>query len=340
MVNVLLTSSGGELSPLIAKSLKKNKEIRVIGIDQKEQKINKFFFDKFYVVSKKKSIYLKQIKKIILKDKINLILPGSDEEALILSSNRKNLENKKLKIASSELNSIKTFSNKILTLKTLEKNNIKVGEWYVAHNKLELLKKLNFFLKRKKMVVIKPCFSRGGRNIFLISKKNIIQSQNPNGREITLSLSNFKKKYLKNFSDLFPIIIMEKLFEPTYDFDMLCKNGKLVNGICRRRLIPSMPNEGHIIENNKKIYSIGSKVAKIFNLSWLYDCDFMLNKKKEPILIEINPRMSGSAIVSAYAGYNLFENLISLFENKKIKKFKIRGKKIIVPYKELRNVKI
>ena len=50
--------------------------------------------------------------------------------------------------------------------------------------------------------------------------------------------------------------------------------------------------------------------------------------------------MSGSAIVSSYAGYNLFENLISLYKNKKIKKFNIKKKEIIVPYKQLHNVKI
>ena len=133
---------------------------------------------------------------------------------------------------------------------------------------------------------------------------------------------------------------MEKLFEPTFDFDMLCSNGKILNGISRRRIIPSMPNEGHLIEKKYKIYAIGAKVAKIFNLTWLYDCDFMYNKKKQPILIEINPRMSGSAIVSSYAGYNLFENIISLYKNKKIKKFNIEKQKIIVPYKQLYNVKI
>ena len=64
----------------------------------------------------------------------------------------------------------------------------------------------------------------------------------------------------------------------------------------------------------------------------------MFDKKKNPILIEINPRMSGSAVVSSYAGFNLFENLISLYKNKKIKRFNIKGKKIIVPFKQLQNV--
>ena len=265
-------------------------------------------------------------------------MPGSDEEALILSSNKKLLEKKNLKIACTNYKNIKIFSDKVSTLKFLEKNKINVGTWDTAKNKLDLIRTIIRFFKKFETVVIKPAISRGGRNVFIISRKKIKISYNPNGREIKLSFNDFKKKYLKQIANSFPMIVMEELFEPTYDFDMLCKNGKLLNGVSRRRLIPSMPNEGHLIERKKKIFSIGAKVAKIFNLTWLYDCDFMFDKKKNPILIEINPRMSGSAVVSSYAGFNLFENLISLYKNKKIKRFNIKGKKIIVPFKQLQNV--
>ena len=343
MIKILLTSAGGELSPLISKKLKESKKfknIKVFGIDQTDHTINKYFFDHFYKVSKNKSEYLRQLKYIIKKRKINLILPGSDEEALILSSNRKLFETKNLKIACAEAKHIKTFSNKISTLKVLQRNKINVGKWQSAEDKEDLLKKIRFFFKKSTSVVIKPSISRGGRNVFIISKKKTKASKNPNGRELTLSFAEFKKNYLNKLKNNYPFIVMEKLFEPTFDFDMLCSNGKILNGISRRRIIPSMPNEGHLIEKKYKIYAIGAKVAKIFNLTWLYDCDFMYNKKKQPILIEINPRMSGSAIVSSYAGYNLFENIISLYKNKKIKKFNIEKQKIIVPYKQLYNVKI
>ena len=342
MINILLTCAGSELSPLISqkiKEIKKFKNIQVIGVDQKDQLVNKYFFDYFYKVSKNKKKYLNQIISISKKRKINLILPGSDEEALILSSNRERIEKRNLKIACSDTKHIKTFSNKIWTLKILEKNKINVGKWDVVNNKDELIKKVKNFFKKNATVVIKPSISRGGRNVFIISKRSHRVSFNPNGREITLGLSQFQKGYLKKIKNLYPFIIMEKLCQPTYDFDMLCSKGRLINGISRRRLVPSMPNEGHLIEKVSKIYAIGEKVAKIFNLTWLYDCDFMVDKKKNPILIEVNPRMSGSAIVSSYAGFNLFENLISLYKKKKIKKFDIKGKKIIVPYKQLYNAK-
>ena len=124
---------------------------------------------------------------------------------------------------------------------------------------------------------------------------------------------------------------MEKLYTPCFDFDMLCKDGKLIKGVTRRRINPSVPNDGHYVENRNDIFKIGKKIAKCFALTWLYDCDFMLDKNKKPKIIEINPRMSGSAAVSVAAGIPLFDDLISIYKNKKIKKSKKISKKIILP---------
>ena len=132
---------------------------------------------------------------------------------------------------------------------------------------------------------------------------------------------------------------MEKLHAPCFDFDMLCKDGKLIRGVTRRRINPSVPNDGHYVENRKDIFKIGEKIAKCFKLSWLYDCDFMLDNKQKPKIIEINPRMSGSAAVSVAAGIPLFDDLISIYKKKKIKKTKLINKKIIFPSTNLFEIK-
>ena len=42
--------------------------------------------------------------------------------------------------------------------------------------------------------------------------------------------------------------------------------------VLQDELVSSMPNEGNLITNNKKILNIGKEIARIFNLNWLYDC--------------------------------------------------------------------
>ena len=53
----------------------------------------------------------------------------------------------------------------------------------------------------------------------------------------------------------------------------------------------------------------------------------MFNKNKNPILLELNPRISGSLYASIYAGANFIDDLISLKKNKntKITNFKIKN---------------
>ena len=100
--------------------------------------------------------------------------------------------------------------------------------------------------------------------------------------------------------------------KPIYDIDILARDGKLIRSLVRRRLNPKVPNEGHIIEKFDELYSIANKLVQVLKLSWLYDCDFMLNKAGQPKLLEINPRPSGSLAVSLAAGVNFIEDIIAI----------------------------
>ena len=63
------------------------------------------------------------------------------------------------------------------------------------------------------------------------------------------------------------------------------------------------------------------KACNIFNLSWLIDIDIMTNRKGEAVILEINPRASGSCSVSMMLGVPLYQNLLQIYENKKLSKF-------------------
>ena len=131
------------------------------------------------------------------------------------------------------------------------------------------------------------------------------------------------------------MIISERLFPPTYDIDMLSFKGKLINVVSRKRLNPQVPNDGHEIINQKKIQDIGKKIIKNFNLSWLYDCDCMTDKKGKIKIIEINPRMSGSLATAIISGYPIVDNLLRLINKMKLDRSKPHKKVLVMPYKTL-----
>ncbi len=342
-LNILLTCVGGGLAPQLIRSLKSSKiykNIKVFGVDMNPDAAGKDFADYFQAVSSGRSKnFIGQIIKICKKFKINIIIPGSDEDALNLSKNRLRIEKNVTKIACVSFKTLKILSNKSKTYDYLKKFNIPLPTWHEAKNQKELFMYIKKITQIHKDVVLKPSVSRGGRDVYIISKKNKIEKFKNNGREVELNINIFKKKYLKKIKKIFPLVVMEKLYAPCYDFDMLCKNGKLIKGVTRRRVNPSVPNDGHYVENRKDILNIGKKIAKCFNLTWLYDCDFMLDRQNKPKIIEINPRMSGSVAVSVAAGIPLLDNLISIYKNKKIKKSKQISKKIIIPSISLFGVK-
>ena len=126
---------------------------------------------------------------------------------------------------------------------------------------------------------------------------------------------------------------MNKLKEPAYDLDMLAWKGRPLRIIPRKRFHSSIPNDGHIIVNNQNLIELGKKIISKFKLSWLYDCDIMYDQNNKPQILEINPRPSGSIIVSICAGVPLIRDLLFLSKGLKIKKLKLPFNKRIISYK-------
>ena len=64
----------------------------------------------------------------------------------------------------------------------------------------------------------------------------------------------------------------------------------------------------------------------------------MFDSDRKPIVIEINPRQSGSVAISIAAGFKIYEKLIKLYLNKKVYPEKKLHNKIIIPYKSLHTI--
>lgn len=336
MYSILITSVGGGLACQLHESIKKGrfKDLKVVGANNKKNIQAENIFDKFEILPNPlKKTFIKKLLEIIKRNKIKLIIPGSDEEALVMSKNKKIIEKHSCKLACVDYKILKIFSDKIKTYKILKEKKLPIAKFFEISNLTQLKQKLKHF--KKDDFVIKPSLSRGGRDIILVSK-NLKKIETKNfGREIHVPRKIFFSKFISKKYYRFPSVLMERLYYPVYDLDMLGFKGEPINVISRRRLNPNEPNEGHLIEKKNKILEIGKKIIAEFNLSWLYDCDLMLDKKGDYKIIEINPRMSGSVSVSIEAGQPIFDNLISLARNKKIKKKRNFKNTLIFPYIKL-----
>ncbi len=337
MIRLLITCVGGELMPYLLNYIKKidNPKVYIVGTDFDENAVGRSFCDKFYTVPLGKDIsYIEKIINLTKKEKVNLVLPTSDEEALILAKNKKLFNKNNIQLACINFKELGILNNKQKTYTVLKEKGFNVAEWHNLVSLEDFREKVEYYDKLYKKFVVKPKEGRGSRNIFIVS--------NENKKNKYFGFNYLSKKELfnkleknKNFSEF---IIMQKLNDPVVDIDLLAWKGKPLSVIPRQRINPLFPNMGHKILDNKKLITLGKKLIKSFNLSWLYDCDIMFDDKKEPVIIEINPRQSGSVSVSIAAGYEIFKNLLKLHSKGRIVKEKKIHSSTIVPYKSL-NIK-
>ncbi len=326
---IMFTCSGGGLSAeLRRRVLESGKhKIKIIAVDNKESECAKIFCDEFSLVPRgDEKNYITRIEELILQYNIDMVIPCSDEEALSLAKDRKNIEKHNCILACVEYEVLKILSSKISTYRFLKQNNIKTPEFYEVNSSDQLANKVSYFLDKEMDVVAKPSSGRGGRNVSIISN-NIFQG--------SISKNEFLEKNIQLYNSLFPVIVMEKLIEPIYDVDLLSWNGVLKRSVVRRRINPNVPNDGHIIENIISLHNLAENISRIFNLSWLYDCDIMMNSQGLPLILEINPRPSGSVAVTIAAGINFIDDMIDLSKNVKLDKKNIADNKVIIPYTSL-----
>ena len=102
--------------------------MKIIGTNQSNKCTAKYFLDNFVVTSGGNSPkYIEQMKKIVKKFKINLLIPGSDEEALNLSKNKKYFQKLNCNLATIDYETLCIFSDKIKTYQALKEKKLTIS---------------------------------------------------------------------------------------------------------------------------------------------------------------------------------------------------------------------
>jgi glutathione synthase/RimK-type ligase-like ATP-grasp enzyme len=98
------------------------------------------------------------------------------------------------------------------------------------------------------------------------------------------------------------LLAMEYLPGPEWSLDCVCKDGRIVVGVARRK-------RGRVqeLEVDGPIFEMGRAAVDLFGLSGLINVQFKAADLDgdEPRLLEINPRMSGGVARTRFAGVNL-----------------------------------
>ena len=321
-IRLLITCAGGDTGPSLIKCLKNSDNFNyiLIGVDSVSAGKSENILDSYcQVPNGSDAEYCDKLLEVALKEKVDFILPGSDEEALSISKNVNKFNDVNITAIVSNINTLELISNKLETYKMLSKHGLRIPEYEVVNSAQEIKDSLNKYRYPQKTVISKPSNGRGGRGLYVFQGEDMPPSWLGSGKRESIvdkgsSLDELIEKAVYKDG-----LVMPALTVPAYDVDVMAIKGDVKAVVVRERINPAgIPFQGNKVLNNKAIEHYCIEVTKALELDGLHDIDLMTNSEGEPCVIEVNPRYSGSIAASLTAGIPMVDIAILSLLGEKI----------------------
>lgn len=279
-INVLVTGVGSELSFSIIKAIKQsNLRIQLTGCDIFWDVVGRFWCDKFHQVplARNKTEFISAIQDIIVRDKIDIIIPTPDAEyPVFLEIREKLLGYFHCKILMQNEIEWKRFNDKWQAYQWFIDNNIPTPETF----RPEQLPLEN----QSYPMIVKPRVGGGSRDIFRV---------------------NDIKELQKAINRVPAPIVQEMILPDSEEYTagtFKWKSGRIDCIVMRRELKFGMTNKAWIVKD-KSLEEFCRSVISNTNLTGSNNIQFRVNHSG-PKVLEINHRFSGTTGIRAKFGFN------------------------------------
>jgi carbamoyl-phosphate synthase large subunit len=287
MITVLVTGCGGAIGASVVKALRMaSRDLHIIGVDSDPYaacfhiESEKRLLNDAYIISRADHpTYISEIINLCRRKKVDVIFPCTDAELEKLSRSIAKINAFGIKVIISPPRTIKICRDKWLSYKYLNKY-LPMVKSALPENGVEKAIKFTGL-----PAVIKPRLGWGASQIYKV-----------NTAEEAKIISNSIQKP----------VIQEYVEGEEYTVDCLANiDGKIVCVVPRRRIkIYSGLSFQGITVRDEKIIELGSKMAQC--IKFLGPFNFQVKKVDGKLKIfEINPRFSGTGILSVKAGANI-----------------------------------
>lgn len=203
------------------------------------------------------------------------------EEIFVVSRNRKEIEKTGIKLVISDINTLESLNNKILSFRVAEKSGVPVPKTIIPYN----LDDIYSFIKMVGLpVIIKKGWSRSAQHVVKVTTNNF--------NKISELLSNYKLEY-GNF-------IIQKFVEgETYGVSLLMNRGKpravFTHKRLREKIFSGGPSTLRISTKNPQLENYAVRLLESVKFHGVAMVEFKLNEQNgEAWFIEVNPRFWGS----------------------------------------------
>ena len=309
-LTIMMSASASPCSRDLRRSLNmmEDRNIRIIGVDMASDPSARYMVDKFYQVPPvADSGYVDILLDICKKEKVNIFFPTISAEIEEVARRKDEFEAIGTILSISNLESVRISNNKLETYRFLERHGIPVPRYYGVKTVADFIEGCKYMGYPEKPVCIKIVDGSGSRGVRIIdstkSRYDIFVKEKPNSFYISY---DDMLAMLKEAPKLHDMLLVEYMHGPEYTVDALAENGETlyIGGRENTVSLMSIAMES-IVKYDEMAYQIAKDVIKCLKMEGNVGFDFMRNDKGEPVLMDINPRLTATVCLFDAAGLNL-----------------------------------
>jgi len=321
-VRVLMTCVGGQLSPWLLQALKRCERLRIdtVGTDGRADALGRTYADSFHQVPfGDDPSYIDRMLELCVREKIDVLFPTSDEEALALAVHQQRFAAENVKVSCPPEDMAALMRNKADMYDHLAGKGLSLPEYRRVRNIAELRRAAAEFGYPGRDFVVKPTVGRGGRGVWVISARVPTMAERNKGLAIdALDLDDYLGAAQDDRFD--ELLVMPMLAGDMFDVDVLADaQGNPFYLVPRHRYhVRTTPFRGCWIDRHPEVLELAAKTQGMLRLPNLFDYDIIQDGDGRPWLLEVNPRMSASVAVSVLHGVNLLEFTVLMLLGEKV----------------------
>lgn len=324
-LTVLVTGSGAPGIKGTLYSLKNNfdnRSIKVIGTDIQQEVIGKYFCDNFYRISRPSEMdYLDQLLSICEHEDVDVILPQNTLELSVLAENKSLFSSVGTFVAVSDASAISVANDKFKLMTLAHQISIPTPKFSLVKSKDALIEQAKKMGWPEKPVVVKPPMSNGMRGVRVIDESLDLKKRFYSEKPTSLFLK--MDTLLNILGPHFPqLLVMEYLPGAEYTIDVLNANKYTIIPRKRDFIQSGITFEG-TVEQHDELIKYAQKLSHATGLQYTFGFQFKVDERGVPRLLESNPRIQGTMVLSTFAGANIIYAAVKHAMHEYVPDFKI-----------------
>lgn len=284
----------------------------IVGVDVEERGVDFTGIDVHYFVPPATSPdYIPAVLDIGVKERVQVVVPWSDDEVEMISSQAAVFKEAGIATLCGASESVDLALDKGTALQELQKRNIPVPGFGLASSADEIEREARRLGYPREKIVVKPRRGSGSRGMWILEEDvDMLQAYRGAGRRATLSSFLFIMRESEGAGRNVPdYVVMQFLPGEDYSVDALADAGEALLVVPRRR-IKAIEGISHIGETTPEpaVRAMVARVIEAFNLHLNVNVQLRYSQIAggQPLVYEINPRISGSIVANDAAGASLF----------------------------------